>query len=123
MKLLELFTPKTPTQLASEAFQRAKREESKIGAQVFGEVPKGMEREFFCLDERTWVWHETWQDQAARQTRTVRYDIRAYGIFTSTNGGEYKPVEKEEGKNFLAAIDKYNEIIDAALQPVLARYA
>ncbi len=41
------------------AYQRAMKErqlirrESKIGSQLFGQVPSGRSREFFCLDERT----------------------------------------------------------------------
>ena len=34
--------------------------ESEIGAQLFGEIPKGHRREFFCLDEKTWIWYEEW---------------------------------------------------------------
>ena len=36
--------------------------EAKIGGEIFGPVPQGTRREFFCLDERTWVWHEEWTD-------------------------------------------------------------
>ena len=32
--------------------------ESEIGAELFGPVEKGRHREFFCLDEKTWIWHE-----------------------------------------------------------------
>ena len=34
------------------------RLESEIGAQLFGPLPKGRRREFFCLDASTWIWHE-----------------------------------------------------------------
>ena len=36
--------------------------ESEIGSELFGEVPKGHRREFFCLDEKTWMWHEEWRN-------------------------------------------------------------
>ena len=39
------------------------RQESKIGANLFGPIPKGHRRDFFCLDEATWIWHEEWKDE------------------------------------------------------------
>ena len=119
-RIAERLAGKTSDQLAAEAFQRAKHEETKVGSRVFGEVPKGVRREFFCLDERTWVWHE---ESKQGGVRAVRYEIRPYGVFSSVNGGEFKPIGREEGQNFLAAIDRYNEIVDEALQPVLSQFA
>ena len=43
------------------------RMESKIGATVFGPVPANHRREFFCLDEHTWVWYEEYfEDRSGR---------------------------------------------------------
>ena len=68
--------------LQAEAYRRAIREEAKVGGKVFGPVPEGVRREFFCLDERTWVWHEEWTDENGKpQIRTTRYDVRPHGIF------------------------------------------
>ena len=40
--------------------------ESEIGSQLFGPIPEGHRREFFCLDEKTWIWHEEWLDEIGR---------------------------------------------------------
>ena len=32
--------------------------ESEIGRELFGPIPAGHQRDFFCLDAHTWVWHE-----------------------------------------------------------------
>ena len=96
------------------------REESKIGAVLFGEIPKGHRREFFCLDERTWVWHEEWADDAGKQhIRTTRYDVRPQGIFKAQNGQTYQPINRQETSNLIAAIKRYNRMIDAELEPLL----
>ena len=63
------------------AYREAIREEAKVGGQVFGAIPQGVRREFFCLDEHTWVWHEEWDDETGKhQVRTTRYDVRPYDI-------------------------------------------
>lgn len=57
-KLFSTIIPKSKDQVEAEAYREAIQEEAKVGAKVFGPVPAGVRREFFCLDERTWVWHE-----------------------------------------------------------------
>lgn len=79
------------------------RHEAKIGGQVFGPVPKGHRREFFCLDRHTWVWHEEWIDTSgARQIQTTRYDVRPGSVFKSQNG-QYKKVSNSELKRLQEA--------------------
>ena len=107
--------------LQAEAYRRAIREEAKVGGKVFGPVPEGVRREFFCLDERTWVWHEEWTDENGKpQIRTTRYDVRPHGIFKAQNGQPYQPITREEARNLVFATERYNEIIDAELAPILA---
>src|SRR6476659_5190640 len=67
------------------------RRESKIGADLFGPIPKGHRREFFCLDESTWIWHEEWKDEKGveRQT-TTRYEVHPNGILKVTDGPRYQ---------------------------------
>lgn len=107
--------------LQAEAYRRAIREEAKVGGKVFGPVPEGVRREFFCLDERTWVWHEEWTDENGKpQIRTTRYDVRPHGIFKAQNGQPYQPITREEARNLVFATERYNEMIDAELAPILA---
>ena len=86
------------------------REESKIGATLFGPVPKGRRREFFCLDESTWIWHEEWRDKKGveRQT-TIRYEIHPNGILKVSDGPRYQFIEGTELDNFAKATRLYYE--------------
>ena len=86
------------------------RMESKIGATLFGPVPKGHNREFFCLDESTWIWHEEWKDEkgVARQS-TVRYEVHPNGILKVSDGPRYQFIEGDELKNFAEATRLYYE--------------
>lgn len=84
--------------------------ESKIGAALFGEVPAGHRREFFCLDEKTWIWFEEWKDQkgAYRQT-TTRYEVHDKGILKVQEGPRYEYLEGQELQNLLMATRLYYE--------------
>jgi len=74
-------------------------------------VPQGSRREFFCLDEHTWVWHEEWQDQKGeRHVITTRYDVRPNGIIKSQNG-TYRPLTSQEAYNLLDAAYLYRNRI------------
>src|SRR5579884_2440980 len=65
---------------------------ARIGGEVFGPIPKGRRREFFCLDPRTWVWHEEWKDEHGKwRTMTTRYDVRPTGIVKSQSSGAGNP--------------------------------
>lgn len=86
------------------------KHEASIGGQIFGPVPHGYTREFFCLDRYTWVWHEEWIDaEGRRQSRMTRYDVRPTGILKAQDGSGYKLVSKEEGRNLIDAAKKYQE--------------
>lgn len=86
------------------------RMESKIGAQLFGDIPKGHRREFFCLDEHTWIWYEEWTDAAGKlQSVTTRYEIHPNGILKVQDNQPYQVVEGEELNNFAMATRLYRE--------------
>lgn len=86
------------------------RMESKIGAQLFGPVPKGHRREFFCLDEHTWIWYEEWLDQnGKRQSVTTRYEVHPNNILKVQDGHPYQIVEGEELRNLATATRHYRE--------------
>ncbi|MBC7581631.1 hypothetical protein H7097_02050 [Aeromicrobium sp.] len=83
--------------------------EAKIGGTLFGPIPDGARREFFCLDRHTWVWHEEWADAntGKRQIMTTRYDIRPDGVLKSQGGNSYRKLQGVEALNFRQAIDSY----------------
>lgn len=84
--------------------------ESKIGAQLFGPIPAGRRREFFCLDEHTWIWHEEWLDESKKlQTNTVRYELNDHGVLKVQEGARYSYLEGEELRNFGLATHMYYE--------------
>ncbi len=88
------------------------RHESRIGGTVFGPTPEGRRREFFCLDEHTWVWHEEWTDQTGKhKVITTRYDVRPTGVLKSQNGGYYQPISDSEARRLLQAARAYKQKI------------
>ncbi len=91
----------------AELYRNLIRHEAKIGGEVFGAIPAGHRREFFCLDRHTWVWHEEWVDQnGQQQIRTTRYDVRPDGLLKS-QGGSYQKVGNEETIRFKKAVRVY----------------
>lgn len=84
--------------------------ESEVGAKLFGPIPSGHRREFFCLDERTWIWHEEWFDSKHKlTTSTVRYEISEQGVLKVQEGARYAYLEGQELQNFGIAIRMYYE--------------
>ena len=85
--------------------------ESEIGSKLFGEVPKGYRREFFCFDEKTWIWHEEWIDQKTRKARqmTTRYEVHSSGILKVQEGARYSFIEGTELENLALATRMYYE--------------
>ncbi len=95
------------------------RYEAEIGGDLFGPVPKGRRREFFCLDDRTWVWHEEWTANGQRQSVTTRYEIRPSGILKTQNGQGYQRLSREESRNLYQATELYRQRIGAEYQRLL----
>lgn len=90
-------------------YQNLIRHEAKIGGQVFGPAADDVRREFFCLDEHTWVWHEErLDDQGHTQVLTTRYDIRPNGILKSQNG-QYQAITAREAQRLMAATQAYEK--------------
>lgn len=119
--LLDLFLPKNQVQQQAEAHRAILRESARIGGTLFGPVSKNVRREFFCLDEHTWVWHEEWtDDQKQHHVRTTRYDVRPYGIFKAQDGQSYRPVSREEAANLYYAVHAYDRAVDDYFVPRLA---
>ena len=91
------------------------RHEAKIGGNVFGPIPEGHRREFFCLDEHTWVWHEEWKDIAGQHhVRTTRYDVRPDGLLKSQNG-HYQRASAQETSKFKQATRQYVDRVNRAM--------
>lgn len=84
--------------------------ESGIGRDLFGPVPKGHRREFFCLDEKTCIWYEAYKDANGKDVEsTTRYEIQGDRILKAQEGARYSYLEGTELKNLLLAINMYYE--------------
>jgi hypothetical protein len=82
--------------------------EAVLGARILGPIPSGHNREFFCLDRNTWIWHESWQDEAGRhQEFIVNYEVDPTGILKRINGGQFTKLQGQELANFDRAITEY----------------
>ncbi len=92
------------------------RREAEIGRGVFGPVPKGTKREFFCLDRDTWIWQET----ANGRMRTTKYKVKKAEIIKSVDGSQYERVSLEEAQRFAAATKTYNERVKRELYDKLS---
>jgi hypothetical protein len=91
--------------------------EANIGGQLFGPIPQGHQRQFFCLDEHTWVWHEAWQDKNGKpKSVTTRYDVRPTGVLKLQNNGVYQQLSDEEARNLYLTTQLYRDRVKAAYQ-------
>jgi hypothetical protein len=98
-----------------ELYRNLIRHEAKIGGQILGPVRPGGRREFFCLDEHTWVWHEEWVDNNGQhQSVTTRYDVRPNGILKAQHG-QYQAVGKEEAERLYEAAKLYQRRVEAEM--------
>lgn len=87
------------------------RLESEIGRELFGPIPEGHRREFFCLDADTWIWYEEWTDPNTNraQSLTTRYEVHPNGILKSQEGKPYSFIEGQELRNLSLATQLYRE--------------
>lgn len=94
--------------------------EARIGGTLFGPVPPKHRREFFCLDEHTWVWHEEWTDSLGRrQSVTTRYEVRPHGIIKVQGNMPHRRLSDEELQNFYQAVRLYGKKVGGELQRLM----
>jgi hypothetical protein len=107
-----------PANNRDEEYKDIIRYEAKIGGSLFGKVPDNRHREFFCLDEHTWVWHEAWLDDKSgrRQSVTTRYVVQPHGIFKVQANMSQKRLSDDELQNFYMAVKLYGQKITKELQ-------
>lgn len=95
-------------QRRQEILQDLMRRESKLAQGILGTPPKGGRRDFFCLDETSWIWYEEWTTpQGVRNAVTTKYVIRQKDILKSIDGGTYHKLSDDEMINFKKATDAY----------------
>lgn len=117
-KIINGMTAQKQAERRAELYRKLLRHEARIGGQLFGPVPPGGRREFFCLDERTWVWHEEWIDKnGQRRIKTTRYDVRPDVILKSQNG-QFQKITREEADRLVDASKIYRDRVKAELYSV-----
>lgn len=102
--------------------------ESRIGGELFGPVPHGHHRQFFNLDQNTWVWYEEWTEADGKsESKTTRYEVHENGVLKVQDGAPYYYIEGQELDNLLLATQMYYERVarevynfDAATGKMLA---
>jgi len=107
-QLFQGFTAQRRTDQLGKIYRGMIHREARMGGKLFGPVPTNVRREFFCLDEHTWVWHEEWTDtNGQRQVITTRYDVRPSGILKAQNNHSYQQVSPAEAQHLLQAATQY----------------
>lgn len=91
--------------------------ESQIGQSVFGPLPSNVvRREFFNLDDKTWIWHEeVKKDGQPNSEVTIRYEVQPKGILKVQSGPRYTYIEGAELQNFVMAVHEYYERVTRGL--------
>ena len=93
---------------ASELFDL----ESELGSQIFGPAPNGIRREFFNLNENSWIWHEEYTDENGNLRKfTTRYEIQPDKVVKIQPGPRYFEVKGQELANFHAAVSAYHKAV------------
>lgn len=109
VKLLPNLT-RSREQRKANLYKQVLRHQAKRGGELFGPIPEGHRREFFCLDDYTWVWHEEWTDENGKHRAiTTRYDIRPQGILKSQGSNSYQLVDDAELESLYRAARMYRD--------------
>lgn len=119
ISLLPKVLPRTKDQRRTELERRFITMEAEIGGKLFGPVPKGHRRQFFCLDEQTWIWHEEWMENGKRKSVTTRYKTRPEGVLKSQEGHGERWISRAEARNLYHAVQLYHQQVDAMYQRIL----
>lgn len=119
INFLPKISPRNDDQKAADFERTMLQKAAKIGGAVFGPLPKGHDRQFFCLDENTWIWHEEWKQDGKLHSITTRYDVRSNGVTKSQDGQATQRLSDEEARNLYKAVQLYQQRVDAEYRRML----
>ncbi len=115
-KIIKTILGPSQEERRAELYRDLIRHEARIGGTLFGPIPTGGRREFFCLDERTWIWHEEWNDeQGNHRSKTTRYDVRPNAILKAQDGSHYQPVSVQEAIHLRDAANLYTKRVNSEM--------
>lgn len=84
--------------------------ESEIGSRLFGPIPDGHRREFFCPMITLGSGMKNGSDSKKKLERsTVRYEISDQGVLKVQEGASATAISQEEPENFYVAVRMYYE--------------
>lgn len=102
--------PKNPKQPRKMTERELIQQESNIGRELFGPIPEGHRREFFCLDDNTCIWYEEYVGKDGKPvSSTTRYEIQGDKVLKAQEGARYSYLEGTELNNLLLAVNLYYE--------------
>ena len=101
--------PKTKDQRLNELIAR----EAEIGGAIFGAEQADEDRKFYCLDERTWVYQNTYRDltDGKQKTMVIRYELHQNGVMKIINSKNHSMVDDEEAERLIKAIKLYYKYV------------
>ena len=101
------------------------QKESDISRTIFGQLPpQVLRREFFNLDETTWIWHEeVRRENGETYEVTTRYELKPRGVLKVQPGPRYTYLEGDELYNFHQAVRAYYERVSSQLYGVSSQTA
>ena len=100
--------------------KRQIKKEAYLGGRIFGNLQQHQQREFFCLDPKTWIWHESWQDKETKKQQAfmLRYDIKSDQIYKRKDNDDCPHLlDQQESRNLQTAIAVYRTEVLAKLYP------
>lgn len=101
--------PKTKDQRLNQLIER----EAEIGGAIFGAEQSDEDRKFYCLDERTWVYQNTYKDlvDGKEKTMIIRYELHPNGVMKIVNSKNHSMVDDEEAERLIKAIKLYYKYV------------
>lgn len=81
------------------------KHEAKLGAAIFKKTEDEVKREFYCLNETTWVWRQG--------AEIVFYKVNPTSIYKSNDGLSYRLAGRKEAKRLYDAARAYRHIVKA----------
>ena len=85
--------------------------ESKIGAQIFGPIPSGHQREFFLYRHNYWIFYENWMEKGHKKESTIAFEVRRNGVYKNPLGSGYRKISGAELANFCHAVREYKKLV------------
>jgi hypothetical protein len=112
--------PRLPADKTDGPRQALLKRAAELGGRLFGPVPEGREREFYCLDAHTWIWRESWTgENGRRRTVVTRYDVRPTGVTKRQDDGPEQRLTREEARHLYWSTELFRRRINAEYQRLL----